>query len=175
MVDVTFVCPFCGGKVRGRDATKERIYQEIIKLAAQFGGTWHLVDEYIDCFRVSEKSTMDIKKQLRLLKEIYEILIEREFEYKGKRYRTTREEIIKAMLAVCNGQIVGLTNQNYLKAIVVKNSQRVSAEGMTAAEEKEREQVSRGAGEQEATFLEQAPEDVADHLRNILNTLGDKT
>jgi len=139
------ICPHCGGEFRPEEATKERIYHELIELASKFGGSWHLVDEYADCFRRSEFGAMTTKKRVRILKEIYELLNNEQFIYDSKRYRAGRKEFLAAMLEVCNAEKKELKNHNYLYVILKKSAARVSAEGLTAKEESQRELARRSS------------------------------
>jgi len=64
-----------------------------------------------------------------------------EFELNGKRYRTDWARIIRAMTAVVTANKFGFKNHNYLKRVMVEEAERVSAEGLTAKEERERSEV----------------------------------
>ena len=180
---ISLICPRCGNSFVLEDAIKEVEQRELADIAAKFGQSWRLIYEYTDCFRKSEYGGMQRSKRLRLLKETAKLFDTCEFLYEGRRWRTTWPEVIGAITEICNREKWGLKNHNYLKAILVKTAKRVSAEGMTAAEESEREQgrlarhssggkESRGERDQ---FLEGAPEQARERIHNILSKLGDTT
>ncbi|MBA7628083.1 hypothetical protein ES703_35553 [subsurface metagenome] len=133
------VCPYCGGKFRLEEATTEALYYEFGKIDGKFGRHWPAVDEYIDCFAQTEHGTVSIKRRVRIAGEILRLFEAQKFEYQGKRYRTSREEIIRAMLEICNAGKWGFRNHNYLKVMLKKSAERISAEGLTAKEEQARE------------------------------------
>jgi len=137
------ICPFCGGKFRIEEATTEAIFLAYGQLQGKFDRHWPAVDEYIDCFAQSAQGTVSFKQRVRRAAELLKLFETQEFEFQGKRYRTTRQEIITAMLEICNAGKWGFNNHNYLKKILLKTAERVSAEGMTAAEEKGKEEEKR--------------------------------
>ena len=171
---INLICPRCGNTFILSDAVKELEQREIADIAAIFGQSWRLIYEYTDCFRKSEYGGMQRSKRVRLLKEVSRLFDSCEFNYEGKRYRVTWPEVIAAITQTCNAEKFGLKNHNYLKVILLKTAKRVSAEGLTAAEEKEKAVRPRAEskGEQEGEFLKQAPEDVANRIHSILNKLG---
>jgi len=176
---INLICPRCGNSFVLEDAIKEVEHREIADIAAKFGQSWRLIYEYTDCFRKSEYGGMQRSKRLRLLKETAKLFDTCEFQYEGKRWRTTWPEVLTAVTGICNREKWGLKNHNYLKAILVKTAKRVSAEGMTAAEEKVRETRLRSAASarqgEEEQFLEGAPEQARERIHNILSKLGDTT
>jgi len=174
---ITLICPRCGNSFILSDAIRELEQREIADIASKFGQSWRLIYEYTDCFRKSETGGMQRSKRVRLLKEVSRLFDTCEFKYEGKRYRTTWPEVIGAITQICNAEKFGLKNHNYLKVILLKTAKRVSAEGMTAAEEEEREKGRRGPGEkgrkgESEQFLGEAPPDVAERIGSILNKLG---
>jgi hypothetical protein len=151
-------CPVCHSKYSVDDLIREGIRDDLIDLAAFFGNVWPLVNEYVDCFRAGQWGSVGEKKKVRLLTEIKMLFEKAEFECDGKRYRTDRAAILGALRAVCDTEKYGFKNHNYLKRVLlgsrgqgsgvgakdfspvqVRRPERVSAEGMTAKEEKERE------------------------------------
>jgi hypothetical protein len=132
------ICPHCEKEFDLDQAIRESEHREMADIAAKFGKSWLLVYEYSDCFRQSEFGNVPLKKRLRIMKEILFLFDRREFQVKGKKYRTEWNTIISAMMEICNMQKWGFRNHNYLKAVLVKGSDRLSAEGMTAQEEEER-------------------------------------
>jgi len=154
------ICPFCGGKFRLEEATTEEIYLTLGRIQGKLDRHWPIIDEYIDCFARSPHGIITIKHRVRRAAEILKLFESQEFEHQGKRYRTTRPEIIKAMTEICNAAKSGFTNHNYLKVILKKSAERVSAEGMTAKEEQTSELDRRTSGGQrkEDIGLEEALE-----------------
>jgi len=142
------ICPFCGGKFRLEEATSEALCYAFGKLDGKFGRHWPTVDEYIDCFAQSEHGTVSIKRRVRIAGEVLKLFEKQEFEYEGKRYRISRQDIVNAMLEICNAGKWGFRNHNYLKVMLKKSAARVSAEGLTAKEEQAREEKRRAQGAQ---------------------------
>jgi len=139
-------CPKCGSRFEMEQAVRELEQSETHDIAAKLGQHWRLVYEYSDCFRQSEYGNVDLSKRLRIFKSIvqfYDTLI---FSYRGKRYRTNWHEAIKAMTAICNMQLWGFENHNYLYKMLMKTSERISAEGLSAVEEQEREALRQAQG-----------------------------
>jgi hypothetical protein len=142
-------CPVCKSRYGAADLAAEYVKDELIDLASYFGKLWVLVNEYADCFRKSQWSTILEKKRLRKLQELKQLFESLTFDHNGKRYKTDRQSIISALRAVCDYEKYGFENHNYLKQVLikpfdgtqgVKKAQRVSAEGFTAKDENEIEQ-----------------------------------
>jgi len=134
------ICPYCGGKFRLEEATTEAIYYELGRIDGKFGRHWPAVDEYIDCFAQTEHGTVSIKRRVRIAGEVLKLFENQEFAFEGKRYRISQQEIISTMLEICNAGKWGFRNHNYLKVMLKKSAERVSAEGLTAKEEQAREE-----------------------------------
>jgi len=132
-------CPKCGFKFELEQAVRELEQAETHDIAAKLGVHWRLVYEYSDCFRQTEFSNVSLTKRLRIFKSIARLMQTSTFSYRGKRYRTSQHETVKTMTDICNMQKWGFRNHNYLLAILSKTAERLSAEGMTAKEESERE------------------------------------
>jgi len=144
-------CPVCHSKYTVDDLIREGIRNNLIDLAAFFGNVWPLVNEYCDCFRSGQWGSVGEKKKVRLLQELKTLFEKAEFECDGKRYRTDRAAVLGALRAVCDAEKFGFKNHNYLKRVLLgsradtrpaptgKRPERVSAEGLTALEEKDRE------------------------------------
>lgn len=147
-------CPVCHSKYSIDDLMRENIKDELIELAAFFGKSWTLVMEYCECFRAGQWASVSEKKKLRLFKELKTLFERCEFEYDSKRYRTDKGRILAAIRVVVDAEKYGFRNHNYLKVVMLggdlqqadgKNCvrpQRLSAEGMTASEEKKQIQDS---------------------------------
>jgi len=148
------ICPHCEQEFDLDQAIRESEHREMADIAAKFGKSWLLVYEYSDCFRQSEFGNVPLKKRLRIMKEILFLFDRREFQVKGKKYRTEWNTIISAMMEICNMQKWGFRNHNYLKAVLVKGSDRLSAEGMTAQEEDERGKGRRQKAEGKAAAVQ---------------------
>ena len=132
-------CPICQSKYSLEELATTSAMREMIGLAAKFGPTWDLVEEYVTTFRTSRYGGITLTKRLRLLREAARLWEGCEFVYSGKRYRTGHSQIREALNVVCNADKFGFRNHNYLKKVLLDGADRVSAEGMTAAEERERE------------------------------------
>jgi hypothetical protein len=118
--------------------------REMIDLAARFGANWGLVFDYTECFRQETWGSVREQKRLRLLKEVWQLFQKCEFEIDGKRYRTDWPRIIAAIRAVTDADKFGFKNHNYLKRVLLgEKAERLSAEGLTAAEEQKREDSRR--------------------------------
>lgn len=138
------ICPVCQSKFSWERAAHEALLKEVIDLASKFGKNWELVSEYLDCFRQEQWGSVGLKKSVRLLKEVWGLFEKNEFSYQGKRYRTDWARINAAMRSVVNADKFGFKNHNYLKRVLMgEGAERVSAEGLTAHEEREREEKRR--------------------------------
>ena len=120
-------------------AVRELEQSETHDIAAKLGQHWRLVYEYSDCFRQSEFGAVSMSKRLRIFKDIARLLDALTFSFRGKRYRTSWHEVTTAMTGICNAQKWGFNKHNYLLTVLVKTADRISAEGLSAAEEQERE------------------------------------
>ena len=153
-------CPYCERMFDIEQMEIAEIFRERLGLAACLGSAWHLVNEYVSCFAQSSEGRISLKKRVRLIKDMIRLWENCVFELDGKRYRTTHEHIRQAMTTVCNTDKFGFKNHNYLKRVLKETAVRVSAEGMTAKDETDREEKRRQA----ALFRkdEAAEEDPAD-------------
>lgn len=133
-------CPVCNSKFTLDAAAKEEATRELIDLAAFFGKHWTLVNEYVDCFRVSQWASVGTKKRIRLLQDVRRLFEGRVYEYDGKRYRAELANVTAAIRAVADAEKFGFKNHNYLKKVLLNDAERVSAEGLTAKEERAREE-----------------------------------
>lgn len=164
-------CPVCHSKYGIDDLMKENIKDEMVELAAFFGKNWVLCNEYCDCFRPGQWGSVGEKKKIRLLTDMRKLLEKGEFEYDGKRYCVDKSRVVAAIRAVVDAEKYGFKNHNYLKKVMLggelaqadgKNClkpKRLSAEGLTAQEETEREKLkaqgSKEKGEEKTkTFAE---------------------
>lgn len=141
-------CPVCMSKFAPECLDAAAEFSELIELAARLGSVWALANEYLQAFRLVQGGAITIKMRLRRLREITDFWETGNFEFGGRRYRTDRTQIKNAMLTVCNAQKVGFSNHNYLKRILLNGAEQVSAEGLTARDEQEREDALRRRGTQ---------------------------
>jgi hypothetical protein len=121
-------------------AVKELEQTEMHDIAAKLGTQWRLVYEYSDCFRQSEYGDVSLEKRLRIFRSIVRLFDSMQFSYQGKTYRTSWHEATRAMTEICNMAKWGFRNHHYLFAMLIKKGERVSAEGLTATEERVREE-----------------------------------
>jgi len=153
---VKLICPHCEKPFDIEQAVREMEHREVADLAAKFGKAWSIVFEYSDCFRQSEYGSVPLIKRLRHFKELETLFDTLKFDVKGKMYRTNWNTVVNAMTEICNLQKVGFKNHNYLKAVLVRGSDRLSAEGMTAKEEAQSSKV-KGQRTEDPASLEPAP------------------
>jgi len=137
---VKLICPACNSRFNLEEAAREALHQEMVDLASKFGRNLELVSEYIDCFRQEQFWNIQLKKRIRLLKELWRLFETNEFRYQGKRYKIDWARIIAAMTVVVNADKFGFKNHNYLKRIMMTDAEMLSAEGLTAKEEQAREE-----------------------------------
>lgn len=118
-------CPRCGLHF-DTSATKKHENDELLAALVPFRFHVDLAIEYLNCFRVKPDSPVAHKKALRILSELVNVWEGELFWYRGRDWRTTRDQVKEAMELCCNRQLFGLKNHNYLKAILHK--QAVDAE-----------------------------------------------
>ncbi len=135
-----YTCPKCG---HNGETLKDKNLplQRLNALYAAFGLDEGLVREYLDCFRVSRESQNSIPKETRLLKELVSMWAIEGFNYRGRGWNATRVQIAEAMTLVCNKQLIGLGNHNYIKAILHKQAMDADAK---AEKEKHEAAMNRG-------------------------------
>ncbi len=155
MKGVLIVCPGCRERFDISKGDNAASMEELIRMASVFGTAWDLAYEYVEAFRANHYGILLLKKRIRLLLEIEGMWTSCVFEHGGKRYRTDQAGIREALGTVCNADKVGFKNHNYLKRVLMDSSQRVSAEGMTAAEERRR---TEGKGLRTETGKDRDPE-----------------
>jgi hypothetical protein len=140
-------CPKCGATFWLDEAVDARWQGELQEMAAAFGEFWELVHEYTDCYRTSEFGEIRPKRRWQLMKQLTTLFQTGEFEFRGKKYKTTKQHIVNGMYETVNRNIWNMKKDHYLYAILLKNAERLSAEGLTAAEEKKREENRRSGDE----------------------------
>lgn len=137
------ICPVCESKFTLEQAARETALRELVDLAARFGRTWGLANEYVECFRAERYGSITLKKRVRLLREVLLLWENCQFAYNGKGYRATQRAVTDALNLVCNMDKFGFQNHNYLKKVLLKGAEKLSAEGLTAKEEQKREEYRR--------------------------------
>lgn len=137
---MTFACPHCNRKIKLAEAELTGVMTEMVEVAVRIGAHWNLVSEYVDCFRPDHEGHVNLKRRVRILKEVATLIESKEFQLDKKKYRTDINGIRWAMRIVCDLQKHGFPNHNYLKKVMINKgvAERLSAEGLTAEEEKER-------------------------------------
>jgi len=133
---MNFICPVCSSKCTFDQAARDDLMRELVHLAAFFGSSWELVNEYVDCHRADQWGSVTAKRRTRLLGDLKRLFTAASIEVDGRRYRAEKRSILVAMRAVCDAEKYGFRNHNYLKKVIVTGgAERVSAEGKTAKEE----------------------------------------
>lgn len=117
------LCPHCQKQI-----DLDFLFQSDALERYQFGSDWPLVLEYLDLFKARQDGPMAAKKRLRLIREVWEIWSTGRFAFDGQEYQASPAQIRAALKAVCNRELSGLRNHNYLK-IVLKGSQRKRSAG----------------------------------------------
>lgn len=133
-------CPFCSGKFILEEGVRTKIMIELAEVGARLNKSWLLAWEYSDAFANQKHGTVTPAKRLRLFKELAKLWDACMFEFDGKRYKTSQSKIMAALRTVCDAEKFGFRNHNYLKRVLVADAERVSAEGLTAREERGREE-----------------------------------
>jgi len=134
-------CPYCDRTFDLDQVEAADLFRERNDLAAKLGKAWWIANEYVDCFRRQRAGRISLKKRARILREVVKLWESGVFEFDGKRYRAGQGAILAGFQAVCNRDMTGLENHNYLKRVLMGGAERLSAEGLTAREEQDREQT----------------------------------
>lgn len=132
-------CPYCGNKYSITEATRAETLVNLTQALSDFGKWCPLVWEYTGAFATKRLGPIAPAKRLRIVKEIVRLWESGIFELEKKRYRITRDGIVKSLRIVCDLEKHGFKNNNYLKRVMTEHAERISAEGLTAREEKIRE------------------------------------
>jgi hypothetical protein len=130
-------CPACGQDFSLDAAVKDRDLDALVKMAAQFGLDWPLVSEYLDCFRFRRDGALAVKKRLRLAREVGEMWRTCKFSFRGEHFRIGLPELRESLAEICNRELLGLKNHNYLKTILVTAAQKTSQREERELKEKE--------------------------------------
>ena len=153
VISMKLMCPKCGSRFKMEQAVRELEQAETHDIAAKLGQHWRLVFEYSECFRQSEYGDVSLESRLRIFRSVARLFDTGIFSYRGRSYRTSWHEVTTAMTEICNMAKWGFRNHNYLLTMLTKGADRLSAEGLTAREEREREHA-RAAHSSQGTALE---------------------
>jgi hypothetical protein len=137
-------CPYCGNKYSIAEATRTETLVNLTQALAGFGQWCPLVWEYTGAFATQRLGSIAPAKRLRIVTDLGRLWETGVFQVENKRYRTTRADIVAGMRTVCDLEKYGFRNHNYLKRILLQRAERISAEGLTATEEKRREEDRKG-------------------------------
>lgn len=121
-------CPDCGNVFDPLQAEHEAVAHEILTILEGLGKDARLVKEYAGCFSVSRDTRMADKKWLRLLSEMAKLLGRGEFTFNRRKYKADSKTILEAMKNVCNRELTGLKNHNYLKQTIITQIERQTKE-----------------------------------------------
>ena len=163
-------CPFCDHQIDIDLVEMADMWRKRAELAARFGNGWKVVNEYVDTFRKAQGHRMALKKRIRILESLLELWEKGMFKREGKSYRADKNAVMGAMRKVCNMEKTGLPdNHSYLFAVLIDGAERVSAEGLTAREEAEKEEGRRLKAEGRSQEVQAENETVpwGEHTRRL--------
>jgi len=143
-------CPHCERSFDVDTLDAADLWRQRAELAAGLGPAWHIVNEYVDCFRATDTSRVTLKKRVRILREVLKLWSTEQFDFDGKTYRTARKRVYESLQTICNMGKLGFQNHNYLKRMLLSDARRLSAEGLTADEEQAREDRRRAEAQARA-------------------------
>ncbi|MBI4714421.1 MAG: hypothetical protein HY760_00480 [Nitrospirae bacterium] len=99
-------------------ASSDAHFHFLIRTLGRLGARAALATEYVDGFRTKKSAALSAKKLRRLLEEVEALLKTGTFTYDNREYKTTPEAIEEALREVCNRDLLGLKNHNYLKQVI---------------------------------------------------------
>lgn len=138
-------CPKCGADIDPREARAESDWTEILRLLPELGAHGRLAWEYVELFGV-RPIRMKPAKILRRLQEVARLLREERFVYQKKTYTISKGGIQEALREVCNRTFESpLTNDNYLKRVMIGISERERKEGRDRLDREQRERETQKA------------------------------
>jgi len=135
---VKLTCPYCGNKFSIAEATRVQTLVNLTQAMAGFGKWCPLVWEYTGAFATKRLGAIAPAKRLRIVKELEKLWASGIFSLEKKQYRITKDKIVESMRTVCDLEKHGFKNHNYLKRVMSEHAERISAEGLTAAEEQKK-------------------------------------
>jgi len=133
-------CPYCNMKFLVDDAARTETLHNLTQALQGFGAHRDLVWEYTGAFATQRFGPIAPAKRLRIVTELTKLWDTGIFQIDKKQYRIARDGIIKGLRKVCDLEKYNLPNHNYLKKVLRDDAERISAEGLTAGEEKRREE-----------------------------------
>lgn len=130
-------CPKCRAEYDVLEAAKEEDLREIIRMQGDFGAQSAIVLEYCEKFETTRP--VKVKKLLRILREVRDIWTSERFTFQRRVYRISQKGMVTALRTICNKSFDGpLTGHNYLKRILITESEKESIEAEKALMERER-------------------------------------
>ena len=138
-------CPYCGTTFGLDEVECSEIWYarwEALQVLGKWG--WMLAKEYTLAFRRDPTAKTTPSLRVRVITEIAWLWENLRFKYDKKQYRTTSQFLQEGLRTVCNMQKTGFNDHNYLYKCLIATAQRISAEGLTAAEESKVEDERRG-------------------------------
>lgn len=132
-------CPYCNMKFSIDEAARSETLRNLTQALLGFGKHCDLVWEYTGAFATQHLGPIAPAKRLRIVTDLTRLWETGVFQIQWKRYKIDRAGILAGMLTVCNSEKFGFKNHNYLKRILMADAERVSAEGLTAKDERELE------------------------------------
>jgi hypothetical protein len=131
-MSLTLRCPACGAEIKLSAAEAAAELKALDKAAGLFGEDWDLAAEYLEAFRSAGRDAgatgrpPALKRRLRLLRELWLMWQGGKFEFRRTAYVVDRPEFREALRTVCDQVKAGLTNHNYLRAVLVAGAQETS-------------------------------------------------
>ncbi len=129
----TLACPGCGRKIDLETAALDELAKEEIALSAFFGPQAHVVWAYIELFGCRPISTPH--RTLALLQGLKRLWDAESFSFNKRLYPISHAGIAEALGIACRQNFsTRLTNDNYLKKVMIGISEREAQEKSRAAE-----------------------------------------
>lgn len=148
----TLACPGCGRKIDLETAALDELAREEIALGACFGPQAHLVWAYIELFGCRPVSTPH--RTLALLQGLKRLWDAESFTFNKRLYPISHAGIAEALGIACRQNFTNrLTNDNYLKKVMITISEREAQEKSRASErDLRRKEASLQSGRERATY-----------------------
>ena len=133
-------CPDCGSTIDIDRLRGEQAFREIIEIyKALPPGDAGLIGEYVECFRTSAHAEMSMKKHLRILKDVVEIVASGRITYARYTYNIDREVALEAMQKTVDTEKRNFHNHNYWKVIMIGLLRKRGAVEEKTTEDRRRE------------------------------------
>ena len=133
-------CPYCNNKFELAEAVRVETLCNLGQALDKFKEHKPLAWEYTGAFATRSLGPIAPAKRLRIVTELARLWESGIFQVQGKRYKIDRAGIVAGMRTVCDLEKFGFKNHNYLKRVLMADAERVSAEGLTAGDEKRRDE-----------------------------------